>query len=183
VTSHDINPATMDLAQLFPRNIDPRGVPQILSLDLLELDRPDTAKPEGGELSEAGLPYTAEFTAGGEIGAFNLDQPNELCTGFISGIPTLSFEWTGNSDSLVMFFESNVDTTLIVRAPDGSFICDDDTHGSENINPSLTLSPETGKYHVWVGSFSPDVRADGKLTITGDTAAAPAPLTSSGIQQ
>ncbi len=82
-----------------------------------------------------------------------------------------------------MFFESNVDTTLVVRAPDGSFLCDDDMSGSENINPSLRLTPADGKYRVWVGSFSPDVQAEGKLTITSDATAAPATLTSQDIQQ
>ena len=182
VTSHDVNPATMDLAQLFPRQVDPRGIPEVLPLDLLKLDDPSAAKPKGGKLSESDLPYTAEYTAGGEIGAFNLDQLNELCTGFISAVPTLSFEWTGNSNPLMMFFESNVDTTLQVLAPDGTFICDDDFKGSENINPGLTLTPEKGKYHVWVGSFSPDVQATGKLTITNDSAAAPAVLTSKDIK-
>lgn len=182
VTSQDLNPATMDLARLFPRNIDPRGVPEVLSLDLLKPDSPDSAKPEGGKLSAAGLPYTADFTAGGEIGAFNLDQPNPLCTGFISATPTLSFEWTGNEEPLVILFESNVDTTLVVRAPDGIFVCDDDFAGSENINPGLTLTPQKGIYHVWVGSFSPDTKADGKLTLTGNSTATPATLTSRDIQ-
>jgi heat shock protein HslJ len=183
VTSQDLNPATMDLAQLFPRNIDPRGVPQVLSLDLLQPDSAEAAKPEGGTLSGTSLPYTMELTAGGEIGAFNLDQPNDLCTGFISAFPTFSFDWTGNSDSLKMFFESNVDTTLVVRSPDGSFLCDDDVSGSENINPGLTLTPAKGTYHVWVGSFSPDVQAQGKLTITADATAAPVTLTAQDIQQ
>ena len=182
VTSQELNPATMDLAQLFPRHVDPQGIPQTLSLEVLEPDSPEAAKPQGGVLSEASLPYETDFTTGGEIGAFNLDQPNPLCTGFISAAPTLSFEWTGNAEPFVMFFESNVDTTLLVRAPDGTFICDDDLAGSENINPSVTLLPERGNYHVWVGSFSPDTKADGKLTITGDSTATPVPLTSSDIQ-
>ena len=182
VSSHDINPATMDLAQLFPRHVDPRGIPQTLSIEVLDLVKPDVAEPEGGQLSPATLPYTSEFTAGGEIGAFNLDQPNELCTGFISAAPTFKFEWTGDVEQLVMFFESNVDTTLMVLAPDGTFHCDDDLHGSENINPWLKLDPEQGIYYVWVGSFSPDIQASGKLTITSDANAQPVPLTSKDIE-
>jgi heat shock protein HslJ len=182
VTSYDINPATMDLAQLFPREIDPRGVPQILSLDLLKLDSSDSVKPQGGKLTDADLPYKAEFTAGGAIGAFNLDQPNALCTGFISAAPTFSFEWTGGSNPLMMFFESDVDTTLVVRAPDVSFNCDDDFKGSENINPGLIFTPSKGQFHVWVGSFAPDVQASGALTITSDTAAGPTPLTSDDLK-
>ena len=182
VTSHDVNPATMDLAQLFPRHVDPRGIPQVISADVLDLVKPDVAEPEGGQLSSADLPYTAELTAGGEIGAFNLDQPNPLCTGFISAAPTFRFEWAGESEPVVMFFESDVDTTLQVLTPDGSYQCDDDLHGSENINPWLQLTPEPGTYYVWVGSFSPDVQASGKLTITNDANAQPVPLTSKDLK-
>jgi len=183
VTTQDINPATMDIAQLFPRIIDPRGVPQVLSLDLLEAAGQGTVQPDGGTLSETSLPYSANLLAGGELGAFNLDQPNELCTGFISAMPTFSFESTSAESQGVIFFESNLDTTLVVRAPDGSFICDDDSHGSENMNPSVTLTLVNGNYQVWVGSYSPDVQADGKLTITNDTEATPVPLTYKDIQQ
>jgi heat shock protein HslJ len=182
VTSHDINPTTMDLAQLFPREVDPRAVPQPLSLDVLKLDSPDAATPAGGKLAASNLPYTQQFTAGGEIGAFNLEQPNELCTGFISAAPTFRFDWTEPADQLVMFFESNVDTTLQVLAPDGNYYCDDDFQGSENINPWLKLAAANGTYHVWVGSFSLDTQAAGTLTITGDANASPAVLTSQDIQ-
>jgi heat shock protein HslJ len=181
VTSQDINPATMDLARMFPRHIDPRGIPQVLSLDLLKTDSPDVAQPPGGKLSSSDLPYTQELTAGGEIGAFDLDQENPLCTGFISAAPSFSFEWTGDADQLVMFFESDVDTTLLVRAPDGTFHCDDDYHGSENVNPWLNIEPENGKYYVWVGSFSPDVQATGVLTISDDPSATPTPLASKDL--
>jgi len=182
VTSQDINPATMDLAQLFPRQVDPRGVPQTISTDVLDLENPDVAAPQGGQLSSADMPFTIDLTAGGEIGAFNLDQPNQLCTGFISAAPSFKFEWKGEPEPLVMFFESNVDTTLQVLGPDGTFLCDDDFNGSENINPGLALTPENGAYSVWVGSFSPDVQAEGKLTVTNDANATPVPLTSKDIQ-
>jgi heat shock protein HslJ len=181
VTSQDLNPATMDLARMFPRHIDPRGVPQIIPLDALKLDSPDVTQPSNGKLSSADLPYTQELTAGGQIGAFDLDQANPLCTGFISAAPTFSFEWTGDAAKVAMFFESNLDTTLVVQAPDGSFHCDDDTHGSENLNPWLQLTVDKGVYRVWVGSFSPDVQASGVLTITNDPNATPTPLTSKDL--
>jgi heat shock protein HslJ len=181
VTSMDLNPATLDLAQLFPRQIDPRGVPQPLPLDVLKIDSPDAVQPPNGKLSTSDLPFTQELTAGGDIGAFNVEQGNPLCTGFISAAPSFRFEWTGDAEQLVMFFESNVDTTLQVLAPDGAYYCDDDYHGSENINPWLKLAPSKGTYNVWVGSFSPDIQADGVLTITSDENATPTPLTSKDI--
>ncbi len=182
VTSSDLNPATMDLARMFPRHVDPRGIPQVISLDVLDIENPNVAQPTNGTLSTADLPYTQELTAGGEIGAFDLDQANPFCTGFISAAPSFSFEWTGDADQLVMFFESDVDTTLQVLTPDGTYQCDDDFHGSENINPWLQIEPASGMYYVWVGSFSPDVQASGMLTITSDPNAAPTPLTSKDIE-
>jgi hypothetical protein len=150
-------------------------------MDLLEADSLNAATPTGGKLSSSDLPFSETFTAGGQIGAFNLDQPNASCTGFISAVPTFRFEWDDDAAQLVMFFESNVDTTLVVRAPDGSFQCNDDFKGSENINPWLSLTPTTGTYYIWVGSFSPDVQAEGTLTITNDANAAPTVLTSEDL--
>ncbi|HJL49370.1 MAG TPA: hypothetical protein RMG45_26165, partial [Polyangiaceae bacterium LLY-WYZ-15_(1-7)] len=42
------------------------------------------------------------------------------------------------------------DTTLVVRKPDGTFVCDDD---SEGMNPMVTGSFPPGQYRVWVGSY------------------------------
>jgi hypothetical protein len=70
-----------------------------------------------------------------------------------------------------------------VLAPDGTYHCDDDYSGAENLNPWLSLTPIEGTYNVWVGSFSPDVMASGTLTITGEAGATPVPLTSTDIQQ
>jgi heat shock protein HslJ len=182
ITSHDLNPATMDLAQMFPRHIDPRAVSETLSLEVLEIESEDAAQPPDGSLSPEDLPYQQELTGGGEIGAFNLDHDNHLCTGFISAAPTFRFEWSGDVDPLVMFFESDVDTTLKVLAPDGTFHCDDDYHGSENLNPWLSLTPMDGIYNVWVGSFAPDVLATGTLTITDDADGVPIALTSADLK-
>jgi hypothetical protein len=150
-------------------------------LDVLNSDSIEAATPTGGKLSDSDLPFTQSFTAGGQIGAFNLNQSNQACTGFISAIPTFRFDWDDDTAQLVTYFESNVDTTLVVRTPDGSFQCNDDFKGSENINPWLSFTPGVGTYYVWVGSFSPDVQAEGTLTITNDANAAPAVLTSQDL--
>lgn len=182
VTSQDLDPATLDLAQLFPRQVDRRGVPRLLPLDVLKTEGPEVTLPVAETLSSTNLPFSQEFTAGGEIEAFNLQQDNPLCTGFISAFPTFRFDWTGEPEQLVLFFESNVDTTLVVLGPDKKFTCNDDFQGSENINPGLSLTPEKGMYYVWVGSFSPDVQAQGTLTITNDVEAQPAVLAAKDLK-
>lgn len=182
VTSHDLNPANMDLAQLFPREVDPRALTETLPIDVLEFDSAEAAQPAGGALTPADLEYRQELTGGGEIGAFNIEHENELCTGFISAAPTFRFDWSGDLEQLVLYFESNSDTTLQVLAPDGTYHCDDDYHGSENLNPWLSLEPVNGTYNVWVGSFAPDAQASGTFTISGAADATPVPLTSKDIE-
>ena len=181
ITSHDIDPARMDLAQMFPRHIDPRATNETLSIDVLELDSPSAVEPKNGTLSPADLAFQQALTGGGEIGAFNLDHENHTCTGFISAAPSFRFEWSGDLEQLVFFFESNQDTTLKILAPDGTFHCDDDYHGSENLNPWLSLTPIAGTYNVWIGSFSPDVVVEGTLTVTADADATPVQLASKDI--
>ena len=176
VTTKDLNPATMDIAKMFPRQVDPRGVPEQLALTVLKTEGDDVAKLKAVPLANADLPSQQEVTGGGEIGAFNLQQPNQACTGFVSALPSFRFEWTGDTNPIAMFVESDVDTTLVVRAPDGTFICGDDVQGDQNVNPYVTLEPQAGVYNVWVGGFAPGFEAKGMLTITSDQTAQPAAL-------
>ena len=82
-----------------------------------------------------------------------------------------------------MFFEGDNDTTLVVHTPIDTWACDDDAKGADNLNPFLDLTPIPGTYHVWVGSFAPDTPVNGTLTVAGDPALQPEPLTSSMINQ
>ncbi|MCB0146205.1 MAG: hypothetical protein KDE01_00930, partial [Caldilineaceae bacterium] len=118
------------------------------------------------------------LTAGGALGAFDVDLGNEACTGFVTPAPTFTFDWEGEAEKLVLFFEAAGDTTLIVRNPNGTYQCNDDLDGAANLNPYLDLTPIPGSYQVWLGAYAPDVTVDGTLTITGDTTVRPAPLTS-----
>lgn len=182
ITSQEYDPATLDIAQLFPRDVDPRAAStELVSLDALDLENTSVLQPSGGTLMMSSLPLQQNLTAGGELGFFNLDQPNHLCTGFISAAPNFRFDWSENLDELILFFESEADTTLGILAPDGNFYCDDDYQGADNLNPWISLAPTSGTYYVWVGSFAPDVMVDGLLTITSDTNATPVILTSDDL--
>jgi hypothetical protein len=182
ITTLGLDPSRLDLAQLMPRQIDPRGIMEKLPLDVLDLNLLDVAQPPDGKLGLENLPYQEALSGGGLIGAFNLDQSNPNCTGFIKAAPTFRFEWSGELEQMVLFFESDADTTLVVRAPDGAFFCDDDASGTDNLNPVLSLKPVDGLYRLWVGSSSPDAEVSGKLTVTADAAAQPVPLTSDQVK-
>ena len=182
ITGHELEPETMDLTQLFPRHLDPRSTSETLPLDTLEIESTEAAQPLDGKLNLTDLPYQQELTGGGEIGSFSLDHDNHLCTGFVSAAPTFRFEWASDVDPLVVFFEGDIDASLMLVAPDGTFHCDDDYHGTDNLNPWLSLTPMNGTYNLWVGSFVPEVTATGMLTITNDADAVPTALTAADLE-
>lgn len=182
ISSHDLNPAVMDLATLFPRQPNPDAQRNPQPVDVMDV----SGKPQAAEeapITADTTPFTVTLTAGGTLGAFDVALGNEACTGFITPAPTFAFTWEGDADNLVLFFEAASDATLIVRDPDGAYQCNDDLDGADNLNPFLSLSALPGDYQVWVGSYAPDATFDGVLTITNDAAARPAPLTTDMLAQ
>lgn len=178
VTSQDLSPATLDIAQLFPRTVNPGAVGEPKPIDVLQIDAPVAATP-AMSLTQTTTPVTATVVAGGDLGAYEIELGNDLCTGFISAAPTYRFAWAGEAEDLVFFFEGDTDTTLVVRDPDGHFQCNDDADSAKNLNPYLDLPPIAGQYNVWVGSFAPATPVTGTLTLATTTDLQPAPLQSS----
>lgn len=114
------------------------------------------ADPNYGELNlSAGFtpdPALLSLLAGGDVDA--ADQ-FEGCTGFISTTPDVRLFWDGSAKgglNLKISALSNADTTLVVNGPDGRWYCDDD--GGEDSNPLVELSPRTGRYEIWVGTYA-----------------------------
>ncbi|MCH8491222.1 MAG: hypothetical protein LAT81_15020 [Oceanicaulis sp.] len=113
-----------------------------------------TGAPAYGELdfTPGAEPVSQRIRAAGAISAERL-APG--CWGYISEQPSVSVVVRSRGD--VRFAAaSDTDTTMVVRAPDGSFSCDDDGAGS--LNPGVAIDDAaSGRYDVWVGSFSPGV--------------------------
>lgn len=182
VTSQSLSPATLDIAQLFPREINPGVVGEPKPIDVLQIDAP-LAATSTISLTETIAPVMATVVAGGELGAYEIELGNDLCTGFIAAAPTYRFDWAGNTRDLVLFFEGDADTTLVVRDPNGAFQCNDDADGAQNLNPYLDLEPIAGQYNVWVGSFAPTAAVTGTLTLATTTDLQPASLKSSEVKE
>jgi serine protease Do len=128
-------------------------------------------------LKAGGEPVTQVFTATGELPAVELQTGDTLCGGLVNIVPTYAFDWSGDAKRLTLFVEANSDRTLLVRTPDGSFLCADDTNGPRNLNPWLTMpEPAAGRYLVWIGRVDPGVPASGRLTLTEAADAMPAAL-------
>lgn len=87
--------------------------------------------------------------AGGDIDASGL-APG--CNGFIADAPDLVLEYSGGA-SVLIEGQSDADTTMVVEAPDGAILCNDDFNG---LNPGIeTSSGEPGRYAVWIGTYEP----------------------------
>jgi hypothetical protein len=128
-------------------------------------------------LKAGGAPVTQVFTATGELPAVEFQTGDTLCGGLVTIAPTYAFDWSGEAQGLTLLAEASSDTTLLVRTPDGSFLCADDTDGPRNLNPWLTIpEPAAGRYLVWIGRVDPDAPVSGMLTLTEAADARPAAL-------
>jgi hypothetical protein len=87
--------------------------------------------------------------AGGDIDASGV-APG--CNGFIADAPDLIFDYSGDA-SVLIEGSSSADTTMVIEAPDGQILCNDDFNG---LNPGIETSfGEPGRYAIWIGTFEP----------------------------
>lgn len=93
-------------------------------------------------------PHEAQVTAGGPISASNV---NESCVGNVGRRASFTLRYRAGEAPLIINATSEVDTTLMVRAPDGSWHCNDDTNG---LDPQVRFNdPANGRYQIWVGRW------------------------------
>ena len=107
-------------------------------------------------------PYQIILQAGGDR------QVNKLppgCTGYINAVaPDVTLDYRAGGWPLNIYAISDSDTTLVIRAPDGRWLCDDDTEG---FNPLVSIpTPPTGSYAIWVGTFGNVGRQPARLFIS-----------------
>lgn len=94
-------------------------------------------------------PHSVTVTAGGTVDATSV---NAECIGMIAGRADYTVRYR-QAGALPLIFSatSEADTTLAVRAPDGSWHCNDD---SDSLNPAVRFdTPRNGRYQVWVGTY------------------------------
>lgn len=95
-------------------------------------------------------PRVVELQAGGSLDASVLGAN---CVGYINpDNPDVTIAFSNPLRPLNLYVRSDSDTTLVVRLPNGSWLCDDD---SEGVNPRVRIAkPVPGHYAVWVGTFN-----------------------------
>lgn len=131
-------------------------------------------------------PFTTTVTVDGTFPAFEIAVRGDRCNGLLERGPTFVFEWEEESERLRIFFESDLDSTLLVETADGQILCNDDSIAAQiasgesevvNLNPLVEIAePVPGRYYVFVGRLADEGEVSGVLTVTGTADATPALL-------
>ena len=109
-------------------------------------------------------PALVTLQAGGTLDAADRF---DTCQGFIAQAADVRLMWSGSGKGgspIKISVVSNADTTLVVNGPDGRWYCDDDS--GEDSNPSLTLTPQNGRYEIWVGTYTSGETKNSVLSIS-----------------
>ena len=93
-------------------------------------------------------PHTATGTSGGATDATSLGTAG--CVGYIAGTPDHLFNATAAFSSLRVMAHSTADITLVIQKPDGTYVCNDDSEGT---NPLVEAPFAAGVYKIWIGSY------------------------------
>jgi hypothetical protein len=95
----------------------------------------------------------------------NLDRNDNQCFGFGDPKPDHILSLDKPIDRLKFLINSRgKDTTLVIQAPDESFICADDFGNGKDAGIEATTW-KAGKYKIWVGSVTPGKRYTYQLTV------------------
>ncbi|MEI8259744.1 MAG: proprotein convertase P-domain-containing protein [Deltaproteobacteria bacterium] len=103
-------------------------------------------------------PQTLSGVSGGMLQA---QQLSPSCRGWIGQQPNHVMNLAAGFSFLRVYVESPSDTTLVIRGPNGQFMCNDDAWG---LNPDLDAAYGPGQYMIWVGAYSQTT--PGPYTIT-----------------
>lgn len=96
-------------------------------------------------------PAVLAGAAGGTIQAQAAAEP--ACRGYVQSIPDHILYVQGRARYLRLYVEAAEDTTMVIRTPDGRWLCDDDSGG--NLQPMLEQENwAPGQYLVWIGTYS-----------------------------
>lgn len=96
-------------------------------------------------------PQVLEGRAGGPLSA--AQAADSRCRGYVQSAPDHIIYVQGRSRYLRLTTQASGDLTMIIRTPDGRFLCDDD--GGEGMNPSIAQDEwPPGQYMVWIGTYS-----------------------------
>lgn len=117
-------------------------------------------------------PIRVTAAMGRTNGVFNAaDVRGEgTCRGWMQSAPSHTMVITRPQPFLVVAVTSAADSTLIIRRPDGSVVCNDDHY---NLNPGIEGAFPAGLYQVWVGSYRQGEERPYRITVSSNPSAHP----------
>jgi hypothetical protein len=93
------------------------------------------------------------------------------CSGYTTNAPSFSFNYTSGAFATLRFYfiaSDGADTTMVINGPSGTYSCVDDSFGT--LHPTIDFnSPSSGRYDIWVGTYSAGVSIAGTLYVTENT--------------
>lgn len=119
-------------------------------------------------------PSTASGTSGGTTEAATM---NDECAGWVSASADHVLELGAAFPMLRIMAhgtEEDSDVTLVVRRPDGTFLCNDD---SEGFDPMVEGEFAAGRYDIFVGSYEEGAHQAYVLGVSASATATPSALT------
>ncbi len=104
-------------------------------------------------------------------GAIDLSQQEDSgCVGFVSDAPDIRISYSGIEYDYPLGFitESEVDTVLLINAPDGSWYCNDDYSEEFGVSAGIEfITPMEGIFDIWVGVYEEeDIYTPATLLVT-----------------
>lgn len=106
------------------------------------------------DMSSDSMDFTSEVVLANPL-------TGEACRGFLPSSPNVVVV-AEELPVLSIAATVDMDGVMVVRQPDGSWLCSDDANG---LDPGVQIdSPSAGPYHVWVGSYSQADHAEVTLT-------------------
>jgi hypothetical protein len=112
-------------------------------------------------------PYAIPGSLGG--GSVDVGSTNKACPGSYPALPSFGFLLPQAAPYLRIFFVSTdpkADAALIVRMPDGTWYCADDSLNSKQPLVDVIGNLSTGGVSVWIGSFNAGDSIPGTLYLT-----------------
>lgn len=107
-------------------------------------------------------PHVVTVNAGGPI---DVATVSDNCRGFIASRPSFTLRYRAGEAPLYVGVVADEDTTLVVKGPNGQWMCDDDS--GDDLNPVISWeNPRSGRYQIWVGRFGTSDLAPANLYIS-----------------
>ncbi|MCA9907497.1 MAG: hypothetical protein KC519_02530, partial [Anaerolineae bacterium] len=176
--THETSPNTLVSGVLYvtEKQYYPSYVPVVASASVeLVAGLDAAAAPTQGSLDLAADfepdPLTLPMTAGGpfDLETVNPSLPAQShCVGFYNSAPNAIFRLNVPLTYMRLFFladEAGADATIVLRASDGRWYCNDDSYNA--VNPTLNvIGAPAGTYQVWLGSFGLEAAIPGTFYLT-----------------